>query len=512
MPVTVRRPIKVFLCHSSQDKPIVKELYNRLLSEGWVDPWLDKERLKLGDDFDLEIEKAIESTDAVIAFISENAVKKTGYIQKELRLVYDAQMYRPDGELFTIPLRLEECEPPHRFKYWHWGDYFGEEKEKTYQSLLNSLKLIHERVLKSEAAEKSRLEAEELERQKAAKEKAEREAREKEKYVSEKKEEKPATVKPKARNQFDYWFVGFIILGLGITFLAPLINSPSTPQLTPENTQTQVIAILPQNTVEPSVAITPKSTSTPASTLTPTPLPTEITDDFGVKMVLITAGSFTMGDDGANQAKHDITLSDYYIDIKEVTNKNYRKCVESGGCDKPIQIFSATRTEYYGNPIYDDYPVVYITWDMASNFCKQRGASLPTEAQWEKAAQGILHAKYPWGNDFNCKYANLGLSCSNGDTTETGYYELGVTTMGIYDMSGNVAEWVNDYYSDEYYKILPSNALDPQGPSNGESRVVRGGSWKSNSVGFGTVFFRGRYYPTYYTEFIGFRCARDATP
>lgn len=285
-----KRPLKVFLCHSSQDKPIVKELYNRLLNEGWIDPWLDKERLKLGDDFDLEIEKAIESTDAVIAFISENAVKKTGYIQKELRLVYDAQMYRPDGELFTIPLRLEECEPPHRFKYWHWGDYFGEEKEKTYQSLLNSLKFIHERVLKSEAAEKTRLEAEELKRQKkAAKEKTEREAKEraererKEKELrenqvhdvsgkarneTERKDEKFATGKPKTKNKLLYGFGGFVALILCILLLSSLNKLLQNVVTTPENTLTQT-NISSTTAVNPSATSIIKITSTPTDELPP---------------------------------------------------------------------------------------------------------------------------------------------------------------------------------------------------------------------------------------------------
>ena len=112
------RKLMVFLCHASQDKPVVQELYQRLLVEGWIDPWLDKEKLLIGEDFDLEIEKAIEDADAVIVFISSNAVKKTGYIQKELRLIYNATMYRPEGELFAIPLRLEDCNPPQRFKLW----------------------------------------------------------------------------------------------------------------------------------------------------------------------------------------------------------------------------------------------------------------------------------------------------------------------------------------------------------------------------------------------------------
>ena len=108
----------------------------------------------------MEIEKTIESADAVIVFISNIAAKKTGYVQKELRLIYNAAMYRPEGTLFAIPLRLESCDPPHHFKLWHWGDYFGEEKERTYQSLLKSLKTIYSQMLQVEAEETARIEKE----------------------------------------------------------------------------------------------------------------------------------------------------------------------------------------------------------------------------------------------------------------------------------------------------------------------------------------------------------------
>jgi serine/threonine protein kinase len=147
--------INVFLCHASEDKPVVNELYQRLKKLDWINPWLDKEKLLPGQDFDLEIEKTIESADAVIAFISKSAVQKTGYIQKELKLIYDAAMYRPDDVLFAIPLRLEKCDPPHRFKRWHWGDYFGNEKEKTYEALLKSLRNIYEQSLQIDSDNKT---------------------------------------------------------------------------------------------------------------------------------------------------------------------------------------------------------------------------------------------------------------------------------------------------------------------------------------------------------------------
>src|SRR5512143_2058877 len=102
-PMPEPRKLRVFLCHASQDKPIVRELYQRLLAEGWIDPWLDEEKLLPGQDWDLEIEKAAEAADAVIVFLSNNSVSKEGYIQKELRFVIDIALEKPEETIFIIP-------------------------------------------------------------------------------------------------------------------------------------------------------------------------------------------------------------------------------------------------------------------------------------------------------------------------------------------------------------------------------------------------------------------------
>jgi len=108
MPTTGRK-LRVFLCHASQDKPIVRELYQRLLTEDWIDPWLDKEKLFPGQDWELEIEKSVEATDAVIVFLSNASVMKEGYFQKELKKVLDIANEKPEGVIFLIPMRLDDC-------------------------------------------------------------------------------------------------------------------------------------------------------------------------------------------------------------------------------------------------------------------------------------------------------------------------------------------------------------------------------------------------------------------
>ena len=136
------RKLKVFLCHSSNDKPAVREIYARLKAEGWIDPWLDEEKLFPGQDWDLEIEKAVEETDAVLVFLSDNSVSKEGYIQKEIRFVLNMAEYKPEGTLFILPLRLNECPLPRRLRSWHYVDNFPEErKEWAYERLLGSLKM-----------------------------------------------------------------------------------------------------------------------------------------------------------------------------------------------------------------------------------------------------------------------------------------------------------------------------------------------------------------------------------
>jgi len=138
----IERKLSVFLCHSSQDKPIVRELCQRLSAEGWLDPWLDEEKLLPGQNWDFEIEKAVESSDVVIVCLSNNSVTKEGYVQRELKYVLDIALEKPEETIFIIPLRLEECTPPRRLRPWQYADYFpAENREAAFARLLASLKL-----------------------------------------------------------------------------------------------------------------------------------------------------------------------------------------------------------------------------------------------------------------------------------------------------------------------------------------------------------------------------------
>jgi len=134
---TRNRKLKVFLCHSKDDKTKVLELYRRLVADGF-DAWLDEDKLLPGQDWDLEIRKAVRNSDTVVVCISKSSTTKEGYIQKELRLALDVADEKPEGTIFLIPARLEDCNVPSRISRFQWVDLF---EETGYSKLIESLHL-----------------------------------------------------------------------------------------------------------------------------------------------------------------------------------------------------------------------------------------------------------------------------------------------------------------------------------------------------------------------------------
>lgn len=251
------------------------------------------------------------------------------------------------------------------------------------------------------------------------------------------------------------------------------------------------------------------------------------------EMILIPAGNFRMGcspndsicsiweeNETDEKPLHIVYLDSYYIDKYEVTNARYATCVAAGGCTRPQYVKSATRPSYYGNPIYDNYPVINVDWDQAKTFCEWDGKRLPTEAQWEKAARGSIDPPiiYPWGDQAPiCSLANHiywdGSSHYTdciGDTSAVGSYPLGASPYGVMDMAGNVMEWVNDWYQYDYYgsQLTWNNPLGGIPDFNEPMRLLRGGSW-NNYWAFLRTSTRLTNVQSNWANYAGVRCVRS---
>jgi hypothetical protein len=117
------KPLKIFLCHASDNKTEVRELYNLLVQRG-ANPWFDAEKLLPGQDWNLEINKALDDSDVILLCLSKKSVDKEGYVQREIRIALDRTLEMPEGRIFLIPARLEECELPYKIRTYQWVDLF----------------------------------------------------------------------------------------------------------------------------------------------------------------------------------------------------------------------------------------------------------------------------------------------------------------------------------------------------------------------------------------------------
>lgn len=454
----------IFISYSHKDTDYAHKLANTLQNRG-LEVWID-ERLDYGSQWPHEIQKQLDACSAFIIIMSPRSFASE-WVQSELQRA--KRKLKP-----VFPMLLEGDEPWLSVESTQYYDVRKDNlpDEKFFSAI--------ERVVSVRGTDAE--------------------------ISLSGPEKSPTRNKQVLKIGIPLAIVG--VLAVILVFVLLPLFAPTSPEeiLTPTNPT-------------PVQTSTVESTPTPEPpTDAPEPEPVSVTDsdDFvdvqGVPMRFLPAGEFVMGNNTSSYTEerpaHTVFLGDYYIDKYEVTNARYQVCVDAGVCQPPQETSSATRTSYYGNPEFDDYPVIYVDWDMAVAYCEWRGAQLPTEAQWEKAARGTDGRSYPWGEGIDATLANYNYNI--GDTTAVDNYEDGVSPYGLYDMTGNVWEWVADWFSGTYYQTSPS--ANPTGPEGGQYRGLRGGSWL-NEDEFVRTFTRGWNQLEYfqYVDF-GFRCAREIAP
>lgn len=340
--------------------------------------------------------------------------------------------------------------------------------------------------------------------------------------------------------------------------LALQIDDPLTITASPRALLATSTAIpVDTATATPSATATPEPTATSTATYTSTPTPTQTPSPTpypaqvevpGGTMILIPGGNFQMGADAgtlaeecnkfrdgcqpdwfvASEPVHSVLLERYYIDEHEVTTAAFGDFLNENGvpcgglpCFKPEESQIALQDNIYVMPEGSgSEPVTGVTWYGAAAFCDWRDARLPTEAEWERAAawdaESSIARRYPWGDEFDGKVLNFcDSSCAEQQANpdfDDGYpdlapvatYENGRSPSGLFDMAGNVWEWVADWYDPLYY--AESAASNPTGPGAGEEKVVRGGSW-FDTGNFAASAIRFPSSPDNADRTIGFRCA-----
>ena len=196
-------------------------------------------------------------------------------------------------------------------------------------------------------------------------------------------------------------------------------------------------------------------------------------------------------------------LSSFWIDQYEVTNEQYQQCVQAGVCSSPKD------REAFDDPGHAQHPVINVTWLQARSYCHWTGRRLPTEAEWEKAARGTDGRRYSWGDQegpIKEWWKAYGQEINENGTLPIGTLSETVSPYGVLDLVGNVWEWVQDRYAEDYYAIAPSQ--NPQGPVRGSFRILRGGDWSQSPLEL-QVSYRGWDEMTYWGPKLGFRCAAE---
>lgn len=375
---------RIFLCHASEDKPQVGEVYARLKAAGF-EPWLDEEEILPGQDWNYEIEQALETCDFVMVFLSTRSVGKIGYVQREFRNALYRSEEMPEEHIHTIPVKLDDCEVPRRFRRHQWANL---EEAGAFERIVRAL------------------------------------------------------------------HYGLAPRGLPV----PEAPAPAETEVLPE-----------------------------------------WTNSIGMGLVRIPAGTFLTGSPDTDP---DARVYEKPAHLVEITQPSYlgKYPVTQAQWEA---VMGENSSRFAGHP---NHPVESVSWEHVAAFIAklneregEKAYSLPTEAQWENACRtrtgGVRY------------HEDVGAIAWFGENSNLETHDVGQklpNAWGLYDMLGQVWEWVGDWYDPD----ARDSQRDPSGPESGSIRVFRGGSWHGGAVICRSAC-RYRIVPGHHVGDLGFRLARQ---
>ena len=490
---------EVFISHAREDSDSAKWISKFLKSNNFV-PWLDKEKILPGQNWEIEIMSALRKVDYIILLFSKASVEKRGFVQKEWNLALKYCEEKLDSDIFIIPCRIDDCEIPEKFCKYQWVDLRDPDAFKKISDALNlqrkkykdnatkvknekEQKLIQEEIQKriEQEEEQKRMQKE---KQKRLQEEVKRIEEEKQNYLKKKEKLSPVQGNPIPKDVKPQFSRAIVFLGATgmITVLAVIFYLAMIFYLLFGNGNKLVIG-------------TSKQIQTFSNF-------TETSANLNLKMIAVKGGTFTMGctEEQGNDCyddekpNHTVTVSDFYIGKYEVTQAQWET------------IMKINPSYFMGDK---NLPVERVTLDTIQIFISKLNAltgkqyRLPTEAEWEYAARGGVKSKgYKYSGSDTLK--NVAWYSENSERITHPVCSKQANELGIHDMSGNVWEYCNDWYSDTYYSVSTKN--NPTGPESDSSRVVRGGSWNYDAE-YCRVSVRNYYHTDSRNVSIGFRLA-----
>jgi formylglycine-generating enzyme required for sulfatase activity len=469
------RSLRIFLCHSSTDKPAVRELYQHLRADGFA-PWLDEEDLLPGQDWQREIPKAVRNSDVVIVCLSRGSINKAGYVQKEIKFALDVADEQPEDTIFLIPLTLEECDVPERLNRWQWVNLFS---PNGYARLIRALQIRAASLGLSASP------------------------------IQPPAEPVPqfTTGAPPAQSVSNVGG-GVNLEGQQVSVGKDVVGRDKIVQA---NTYIEHATII--QSVPPIQDA--KATAQPGRNI-------NVQTWGGVEFIRIPAGRFLMGSkddnrlaDYGEKPQHTVEIPyDYWLARYPVTNEQFAKFIEDSAYtftrkDELERRFIREKTW----KLKANHPVVYVTWFDAMEYCKwlntliandigiiKAQLRLPTEAEWEKAARGEYGNEFPWGNEFDKDKCN-----SAGGTTPVALYSpQGDSPYGVADMVGNVWEWCHSIFEPYHYRANDGREQLDVPPDVEVYRVARGGAYPNRPVPVRCAW-RNNLLPRGMGDHIGFR-------